>query len=69
MKIKEILSEYRNDFSAVLVCEHCGSTQRINSGYHDNNYHTRVIPGMFCRACRLNRAGEELPAPTKGPTP
>ena len=58
MRIKLILSECGNDFSAVMKCEHCQATHTINSGYHDNNYHTRVIPGMFCPKCHKNRIGQ-----------
>lgn len=57
MKIQTILSEYRNDFSALMVCEHCGKTHKITSGYHDNYYHTQVIPSMHCKSCGKNRAG------------
>lgn len=57
MKIQTITSEHGNDFSAVMECEHCGSTQRITSGYHDNFYHTRVIPAMTCKSCGKNRDG------------
>jgi len=35
MKIKNITSEHRNDFCAIMECEHCGSTQKLSSGYHD----------------------------------
>lgn len=62
MRIKEITSEHRNDFTAVLVCEHCSGTQKLASGYHDNHYHTQVIPAMTCRACGRNRQGK-IPAP------
>lgn len=58
MKIKEITSEHRNDFSATMECEHCGRTQKLTTGYHDNYYHTRVIPAMNCNWCGKNRAGE-----------
>ena len=56
MKIKTITSEHRNDFCAVMECEHCGATQENPYGYHDTNYHTRVIPMMHCKACGKNRA-------------
>jgi phage terminase large subunit GpA-like protein len=58
MKIQHILSESGNDFTATMECEHCGSTQRLSSGYHDNFYHTQVVPAMTCRACGKNRAGD-----------
>lgn len=57
MKIKEITSEHGNDFSAIMECEHCGHEGKLTSGYHDQFYHTKVIPAMFCKACGLNREG------------
>lgn len=59
VKIKTITFEHRNDFRAVMECEHCGATQQNNTGYHDNYYHTAVIPGMYCKSCGKNRAGEQ----------
>ena len=53
MKIAKILSEYGNDFSAMMECEHCGHTAKLTSGYH-----ARVIPAMRCKECGKNRAGE-----------
>lgn len=58
MKIKTILGEYRNDFSAVMECEHCGHTAKLTDGYYDNHYHARVIPAMSCKECGKNRAGD-----------
>ncbi len=55
MKIKEITSEHRNDFAAIMECEHCGGTQKLTSGYHDNYYHTQVIPAMKCGKCGKKR--------------
>lgn len=57
MKIKEITFELGRDFSADMVCEHCGGVQKLTSGYHDTFYHTKVIPGMFCKSCGRNRDG------------
>lgn len=62
MKIKTITFELGNDFNAIMECEHCGSTQENKSGYHDNYYHTRVIPAMHCNGCGKNRAGEIVKA-------
>lgn len=58
MKIKEITFESGNDFAGTLECEHCGHVEKLTSGYHDNFYHTTVIPGKFCGKCGKNRAGE-----------
>lgn len=58
MKIKEILSEYRNDFTAITVCEHCGHEVLNPTGYHDNHYHTKVIPKMTCPVCKKDRQGD-----------
>ena len=51
MKIKEILWQHRNDFTAVIECEHCGSCQSLNNGYNDNFYHTKVLPSIPCKKC------------------
>lgn len=58
MKIKEITFQMGNDFSAIMVCEHCGHTGELTRGYNDGYYHSRVIPAMTCKACGKNRAGE-----------
>ena len=59
MKIKKILRQNRNDFAATMVCEHCGHTMELRTGYHDWHYHNRVIPAMVCTACKRNAAGEK----------
>tara|TARA_R110000772_G_scaffold249530_2_gene363957 strand:+ start:78275 stop:78493 length:219 start_codon:yes stop_codon:yes gene_type:complete len=56
MKIKEILSQNRRDFTATLICEHCENEDHLSSGYDDNNYHTNVIPKFECSKC-----GEKAP--------
>jgi transcription elongation factor Elf1 len=58
MKIRKILSQYRNDFTAMMECEHCGHTEKLTSGYADDFYHQRVIPALHCTACGKDRAGE-----------
>lgn len=58
MKIKEIIAQIRNDFSAILECEHCKSTQTLTTGYDDNYYHTQVIPAITCKFCGKNREGK-----------
>lgn len=63
MRIKTIVSEHRNDFTSDMECEHCGHVYRNTSGYHDNYYHTKVIPSLYCGACGKNRAGEVERAP------
>lgn len=57
MRIKKYTFVMGNDFAAIMVCEHCGGTQKLTSGYHDNYYHTKVIPAMTCRKCGKNRDG------------
>jgi len=51
MKIKQITSQNRRDFSAILICEHCGNEEKIDSGYDDANYHQNVIPQFKCEKC------------------
>lgn len=58
MRIQEITFIHRNDFKAILVCEHCQSTQRLGSGYQDDFYHRHVLPSIRCVKCGKNRAGE-----------
>lgn len=57
MKIKEIHSQHRNDFTATMECEHCSATTKLTSGYDDDYYHSQVIPAMFCASCGKNRSG------------
>lgn len=51
MKIKEIISQHRRDFTATMVCEGCGHEERNNRGYDDRYYHDNVIPNMKCGSC------------------
>jgi len=51
MKIKEMISQHRRDFSATMKCEFCGHTMRLTSGYDDRNYYDNVIPNMKCDVC------------------
>ena len=59
MKIKEITWEHGNDFYADLICEHCGNIQKLSCGYHDNYFHTRVIPDIKCNRCGRDRDGKD----------
>jgi len=51
MIIKQITTQYRRDFSAILICEHCNHEQFLNSGYDDDNFHKNVIPKIACNGC------------------
>jgi len=55
MRIKEYTFEHRNDFYAIMECEHCGHEQENKGGYNDSYYHNRVIPEMKCNSCGLSR--------------
>ena len=59
MFIKEITFERRNDFSAVLECEHCEATQLLKTGYNDDNYHDNVLPSIKCKTCNKDREGKQ----------
>ena len=68
MKIKEITSQSRRDFSAVIVCEGCGHEQKLRGGYDDRNYHDNVIPVMKCEVCGESRSSlgvTATPTPTR----
>jgi len=51
MKIKEYTFQMRNDFYAIMQCEHCGHEQENKKGYNDGYYHNNVIPNMKCKKC------------------
>ena len=66
VRIKQIISQYRRDFTAEYECEHCGYTYKGN-GYDDTNFHVNVVPNFECKKCG-KRAGEEYrPLTTKYP--
>ena len=65
MKIKEMLSQNRRDFTATLECEHCGHTRKLSSGYDDANYHNNVIPNMKCDKCDKKGSDESVPQEPK----
>lgn len=50
MKIKEIISQHRRDFTAIYVCKHCGFEEK-GYGYDDTNFHENIIPKMTCTKC------------------
>lgn len=66
MRIKEIISQYRRDFTALYECEHCGFKKK-DRGYDDANFHNNVVPNMVCPECG-KKAGETYrPLTTKYP--
>lgn len=66
MRIKEIVSQYRRDFTAIYECEHCGYTEK-KSGYDDANFHQNVIPTMKCPKCGKVASENYRPLTTKYP--
>ena len=66
MKIKEILEQSRRDFTAIYVCEHCGSEEK-GDGYDDTNFHQNVIPNMKCDKCGKISPENYRPLATKYP--
>ena len=50
MKIIEIISQNRRDFTAIYECEHCGNKKELG-GYDDDYFHSNVIPKMKCNLC------------------
>ena len=67
MKIKEIKSQHRRDFAAIMECEHCGHEESNKCGYDDANYHQNVIPAMKCGECGKTAAESYRPLATKYP--
>ena len=50
MRIKEIISQHRRDFTAIYVCDNCGNEVK-KSGYDDSFFHQNVVPKMVCESC------------------
>lgn len=70
MKIKQILTQHRRDFTAIMKCEFCSHEEKDNSGYDDRFYHDNVIPNMKCSKCgesTLSKGGEIVKTNTKYP--
>ena len=59
MKIEKITNQLGNDLYGVLVCESCGSTQKLIGGYDDANYHNNVMPTIKCKTCGKSRVDLE----------
>lgn len=55
MQILEILNRHRNDFHAIIECEHLKATQFLPNGYDDENFWDNVMPFFTCLACRKNQ--------------
>jgi len=66
MEIKKIISQSRRDYTAIMVCEHCGHEQE-DSGYDDSNYHNNVIPKIKCNHCGKIASDNYHPLETKYP--
>lgn len=66
MKIKQILSQSRRDFTALYECEHCGHEQK-DRGYDDANFHENVIPRKRCPKCDKTASEDYRALSTKYP--
>lgn len=66
MKIKEILSQSRRDFTAIYICEHC-NYEKTAVGYDDTNFHANVIPKSPCDECGKISPENYRPLTTKYP--
>lgn len=66
MKIKSKLNQYRRDFDAIYICEHCGHEQK-GSGYDDANFHNNVIPNIPCQSCGKTSPTDYTPIATTYP--
>lgn len=66
MRIKEITSQSRRDFTAIYECEHCNETSK-GYGYDDGNFHVNVIPNMECKSCGKTASDNYRPLATRYP--
>ena len=64
MRIKQIISQHRRDFTAIYQCEHC-QHEHQGSGYDDSYFHNAVIPKMVCPKCEKTACDEYRPLTTK----
>ena len=51
MKLIEIISQSRRDFSGVYKCEGCGDEEEHRGCYDDRNFHDNVTPYWKCKKC------------------
>jgi rubrerythrin len=66
MRIKQIKSQHRRDFTAIYECEHCEHTHE-GGGYDDSYFHNTVVPGMKCPSCGKAAGDNHRPLSTKYP--
>jgi len=69
VKLIEIKSQIRRDFTGVYECEGCGH-KKTGHGYDDRYFHHAVIPAMKCEKCgesTLSLGLEPHPQATKYP--
>jgi rubrerythrin len=64
MKIKKIISQYRRDFTAIYICEHCNH-EHEGEGYDDSFFHAKVIPHRACPKCGKKSPESYTPRATK----
>lgn len=57
MRIVRVIERYRNDFSFICGCEHCGHEFRRGDGYADAFFYLKVVPGQHCPKCGKNTYG------------
>jgi transcription elongation factor Elf1 len=67
MKIKNKTQQYRRDFDANLVCEHCGHEQKLLGAYDDAYFHNNVIPNIKCENCGQKAPEDYTPMETVYP--
>lgn len=57
MFISKILSQHGRDFTALIVCEHCATHSKLDTGYNDAYYRDHVLPAITCGTCASERLG------------
>jgi len=66
MRIKQIISQIRRDFTAIYECEWCGHEGQAE-GYDDDNFHLKAIPSFVCPDCGKGVHESYRPLRTKYP--
>jgi len=62
MQVHQVTWRHRNDYSAIMGCEHCGHQQHHGGLYADAYFAFCIIPNRYyCDKCDLNSLGEKRP--------
>jgi hypothetical protein len=59
MRLLQITSQHRRDFTGDYKCEFCEHVEEKVSGYDDSYFHNNVTPGIECKKCQKSTLSEQ----------